>query len=105
MAQRPGVRAGVFEGHIPEFHLVAAVRAFFRGKASLVHIVGNVQKGKGGAQEAGIAAHLPQGLKQRGDILGQRCDSADILGHISHSKGPRPGFQAGKDIDNAGKHH
>ena len=57
MPQGPGLRPGVLEGHIPEFHLIIPVRALLRGQAALVHGIGDVQKFISGPQELRI---LPQ---------------------------------------------
>ena len=103
MAQRPDVRAGITEGHIPKLHIILTIRPLFGGEAPLIHGIGNVQKCIDGLEKFSIGLHMTDGAQQQGGVAGKCGHSADILGHAADAEGTAQRLQAYEQIHNAGE--
>ena len=95
--------AGIAEGYVPEFNLILAVGAFLHSEATLIHGVGDIQKGKEGIQEGRVIHHGPKGGKQTGYTAGQGGDGAHILGDGTHAESAAISLKPHIDVYDADK--
>ena len=105
MAQRPILRAGVAEGHVPELDLIFPVGALLGRERPLVHLVRRVEEGEEVLQKRRVAAGGIALVDELREMTGESSERRDILHDAARAECARERLQTDEEVRRRREQH